>query len=265
MKVDTIIVAHNSGHWLQTAVRSALAASGVGDVLVVDNASDDRAADAIGGLDRVKVLSQANNLGFGKACNLAARHSQAEFLLLLNPDCQLAADDVVRLLANFSADQVALVSAQLLNADGSEQVASLRFDPTPQRLIKQALGGQGVHQSPPIVRAAVSVEGCSGALMLIRKSVFDALGGFDEAYFLHWEDLDLCKRLRLAGYQIIVDTRVRVRHDKGTSSLHTRKFVSKQKYLGMLRYFQKFHATQTSIWLRGLFYLGARFRYWLTR
>jgi N-acetylglucosaminyl-diphospho-decaprenol L-rhamnosyltransferase len=257
MNVDTIIVAHNSGHWLQTAVQSALAASGVGEVLVVDNASEDRAADAIGGLGRVKVLSQADNLGFGKACNLAAKHSRAEFLLLLNPDCQLAADDVIRLLANFSSDQVALVSAQLLNADGSEQIASLRFDPTPRLLIKQALGGQGVHQSPPVVPAAVSVEACSGALMLIRKSVFEAIGGFD--------DLDLCKRLRLAGYQIVVDTRVRVRHDKGTSSLRARKFVSKQKYLGMLRYFQKFHAAQTPIWLRGLFYLGARFRYWLTR
>ncbi len=268
MSVDAIIVAHNSGHWLLAAVQSALAARGVSRVWVIDNASDDSAMAAIQHLDRVQLLPQSQNLGFGKACNLAAQQSQAEFLLMLNPDCRLADDDIVRLLTHFSADhakQVGIVSAQLLNADGSAQIASLRFDPTPTRLINEALGRpNGVHQVPPSEAGVANVDACSGALMLLRKSVFDAIGGFDEAYFLHWEDLDLCKRLRLAGYQILVDTRVRVRHDKGTSSQRAKQFVAKQKYLGMLRYFKKFHASNTPLWLRGIFYLGAWLRYRLS-
>jgi GT2 family glycosyltransferase len=86
----------------------------------------------------------------------------------------------------------------------------------------------------------VETENVSGALMLVPRAVFERLGGFDEGYFLHCEDLDLCRRARDAGFEVLLAGDVRVLHRKGGSSAHRPVFVSRHKHRGMWRWFVKF-------------------------
>jgi N-acetylglucosaminyl-diphospho-decaprenol L-rhamnosyltransferase len=266
MSVDVIIVAFNSGHWLARAVQSALNARLVDSVIVVDNASTDTSLSHLPLDPRLHILRNARNLGFATACNLGAARSAAQQLLFLNPDCILAVNDVAQLAAHLQAD-VGIVSAQLLNQDGSSQAASLRYDPTPRRAIAQALGlaQLGVHQAAPATPGVVQVQACSGALMLMPRALFTQMDGFDSGYFLHCEDLDLCRRVRAAGWRVLVDTRVRVLHNKGTSSSGNAQLVARAKYAGMLRYFQKFDAAQSSWPMRILVRLGAWLRFRMGR
>lgn len=262
--VDVVIVAFNSGHWLGRAVVSALAAAGVARVIVVDNASSDASLLALPPDARLSVLINETNVGFAAAANRGCKAATAANVLILNPDCVLGKGDVLALMAARAQEHsVGIISAQLLNTDGSLQPQSLRRDPTPKRAIAESLGlsALGIHIAAPAKAGLVEVEACSGALMLLEKSVFLALDGFDTGYFLHCEDLDLCRRARLLGLRVLVDTRLRVVHDKGTSSSAVPRLVATAKYRGMLRYFEKFDATQTAMPLRWVVYFGAWLRY----
>lgn len=263
MSTDVVIVAFNSGEWLARAVASSLSAQGVDKVWVVDNGAPDASASTLSNV-RVQYIQNARNVGFATAANIGWRASSAEQILFLNPDCELAATDVTALSQILAQhNDAGIVSAQLLNCDGSAQQASLRFDPTPKRAIFEALGwrSRGIHQRPPVRPALIEVEACSGALMLMPRVVLEQSQGFDEGYFLHCEDLDLCRRVRDLGYRVLVDTSVRVLHAKGTSSATVARLVIEAKYHGMLRYFEKFDRAQTSRWLRVVVYAGA----WLRR
>jgi N-acetylglucosaminyl-diphospho-decaprenol L-rhamnosyltransferase len=280
---DVVIVAFNSGRWLERAVASALAAEAVARVFVIDNASSDGSVQRLAPNPRLVVRRSATNLGFASAANSGWRASEAdgasEWILFLNPDCALAPGDVAALIADAYAS-IGVLSAQLLNSDGSAQRASLRRDPTPVRAIVQnllavfaragwpahVLQKYGVHIAPPAAAGLVQVDACSGALMLLPRPLVQRLGGFDEGYFLHCEDLDLCRRVRAIGLSVVVDTRVRVIHDKGTSSTAVPRLVALAKHRGMLRYFEKFDAPTCPFWLRGVVYAGAwlrlRFALW---
>ena len=261
---DVVIVAFNSGRWLARAVASALAATGVARVIVMDNASSDGSLMSLPADARLTVLKNAANLGFAVAANCGCRAATAANMLILNPDCVLGQNDVRALIwARAKETAVGIMSAQLLNTDGSLQRQSLRRDPTPKRAIAESFGrhGAGIHIPAPAIPGLVEVEACSGALMLLEKSVFESLNGFDEGYFLHCEDLDLCRRIRQLKLRVLVDTRVQVVHDKGTSSSAVPRLVATAKYRGMLRYFEKFDATQTPMPLRWVVYFGAWLRY----
>ena len=262
--VDVVIVAFNSGRWLARAVASALAATDVARVIVVDNASNDESLMSLPLDARLTVLKNASNQGFAVAANRGCKAATAANVLILNPDCVLGQHDVRALLsARSEQSAVGIMSAQLLNTDGSLQRQSLRLDPTPKRAIAESFGWQaaGIHIPAPANPSVVEVEACSGALMLLEKSLFESLNGFDEEYFLHCEDLDLCRRVRQLKLRVLVNTRVRVVHDKGTSSAAVPRLVAQAKYRGMLRYFEKFDAAQTSWPLRIVVYFGAWLRY----
>lgn len=262
--VDVVIVAFNSGHWLGRAVQSALSAADVARVIVVDNGSSDASTESLPVDVRLMLIKNPSNVGFAAAANRGVNAASASNILILNPDCVLTHNDVRALIsARTQEASVGIISAQLLNTDGSLQPQSLRRDPTPKRAIAESLGWRawGIHIAAPETPGLVEVQACSGALMLIEKSVFLALKGFDEAYFLHCEDLDLCRRVRLLNLRVLVDTRVRVLHDKGTSSIFVPHLVARAKYRGMLHYFEKFDATETSLPMRWVVYLGAWLRY----
>lgn len=263
-EVDAILVAYNSGAELQVAVTLLLASPRVASLSVVDNASTDGCTAFLEAHadPRVRLLRQPGNLGFGTAINLAASALQAPapWLLLANPDLELPAAQLDALLGWASAeDQLGAASAQLVFADGRPEPASLRRDPTPWRVFRQTSGiarlfrgrawAEGIAIAPQAGRQ--DVEACSGALMLLPRAAFDAAGGFDPAYFLHCEDLDLCRRLRQLGYRIVVDADLMVLHHKGTSS-GERLAVLRYKQAGMLRYFRKFDAAALPGWQRWL-------------
>ncbi len=245
--LSVIVVSADSGAHLVACVEQVLVSTTRLELILIDNASTDgmpqtiardHAHDA-----RLRCLYNQVNLGFGKAVNRAAASARGKHLLILNPDCILGPGDLVRLEAVLqSHPKAGLVGAVVCNEKGLADPASRRRDPLLRRaLVELFCGrGEGVNVAGDIPLETLEVEAVSGAVMLLPRMLFEQLGGFDEAYFLHCEDLDLCRRVRDLGWCILLAGDVRVLHSKGTSSRHRPVFVSYHKHCGMWRWFCKF-------------------------
>jgi hypothetical protein len=245
LPLSVIVVAADSGSELRECVRLMLACRLPLELILVDNASRDGIPPAIERAhqhdDRFKVIYNHHNLGFGRAVNLAARQAHGQALLILNPDCLLGEEDLLRLLAVQAAHPNAgLIGAVVCDADGRPDPASWRRDPLLRRSLNTLLGrrGDAVQVKREIPDEVIEAEAISGALMLMSRELFERLGGFDERYFLHCEDLDLCRRVRDSGHQVLLAGDVRVAHGKGGSSRHRPVFVSRHKHHGMWRWFR---------------------------
>lgn len=199
------------------------------EVLLVDNASHDGTADLVADRHRwVRLVRSARNLGFAAGNNLAASRSKGRVLLLLNPDALPARGCVARGLALMNADAgVGLAGARLLAEDGGTQ-PSARMFPT---LLQEAIVLSGLAARYPSSRwfgrldrtwadpaRAAPVDWVPGAFALVRRDLFDRLGGFDERFFLYYEEVDLCRRIRAAGYRVQYWPELRVHHIGGVSA-----------------------------------------------
>ncbi|HET7931166.1 MAG TPA: glycosyltransferase family 2 protein [Rhodanobacteraceae bacterium] len=285
--VSIIIIAADSGPSLRECVLRALASSVPVEVIVADNGSRDGVPQALARAcendARVRVLYNHANLGFGPAVNRAAHKANGNALLVLNPDCMLDGDTLARLLDVLATHPGAgVVGVVVCSDDGTPDPASRRRDPLLRRSLNQMSGRaareaedpkfEGVNVPGPIPDKLIEAENISGALMLLPRAAFDHLQGFDEGYFLHCEDLDLCRRARDAGYQVLLAGDVRVHHGKGGSSRHRPVFVSYHKHRGMWRWFRKFDPaarkplTRAVVWcgLTGHFFVSAP-KLWLRR
>lgn len=267
--VSIIIVSADSGAGLRECVTRTLASSVPIEIILVDNASSDGVPQAIAREyaddARVRVAFNGANLGFGPAVNRGAKLANADALLILNPDCMLEPGTVAKLLdVQRDHPQAGVIGAVVCDANGEPDPASRRRDPLLWRSLMTISGFAererqdpkyaGVNVPGPMPDATVEVENVSGALMLVPRAVFEQLGGFDENYFLHCEDLDLCRRARDAGFKVVLAGHVRVLHGKGGSSRHRPVFVSRHKHRGMWRWFRKFDpaarnpVTRMAVW-----------------
>ena len=243
---------------------------------------------------RVRFIANPDNPGFGSACNqgVAAVHPDlARWVALVNPDLMVEEDSLARMVALARADTSmdprvrgddgfgvrgdddvegrhsrergnpwTLLGANLVGEDGVRDPAARRREPDFAAMLG-ALLRPGTRTSvamaiPPDDRLDLQpVQAISGALMLLRRTLFEHLGGFDEAYRLHAEDLDLCRRAREAGAMIAVANHVTVMHVRGVSSRSRPVFVEWHKHRGLWRYFRKFEAprrgpgTRIAVWL----------------
>jgi len=269
--VSIVIVAADSGEGVRECVARALASPVSSEIILVDNASRDSVPQAVArehaNDPRVRVLFNDANLGFGPAVNRGAKFAHADSLLILNPDCMLEPDTVGRLLGVQSAHPDAgVIGAVVCHENGEPEPASRRRDPLSRRSLNQLTGGtsrnsggrraEGINVSGPMPHATIEVENISGALMLMPRAAFQRLGGFDEGYFLHCEDLDLCRRARDAGFKVLLAGDVRVLHRKGGSSAHRPVFVSRHKHRGMWRWFCKFDPAAHNPLVRTLVWCG---------
>ena len=262
-ELSVIVVAADSGASLRECVRAVLAWSVPLELLLIDNGSSDgvpQALDrALSADPRLRLIYNYANLGFGPAVNRAAAQARSDRLLILNPDCVLEQAGVQRLLDILASEPHAgLLGAVVCGADGVPDPASLRRDPLLHRTLNSLRGKatDGVNVAGPLPDHVVAAEAVSGALMFLPRAVFERMNGFDETYFLHFEDLDLCRRVRDAGYRVLLAGDVRVLHGKGGSSAHRPVFVSRHKHRGMWRWFRKFDPAARRPWLAGLVWVG---------
>jgi GT2 family glycosyltransferase len=224
--IDAVVVSYCSGQTLRGCVEPLSQMPEV-RVTVVDNASPDDALDTVADLP-IELIRSARNGGFSYGCNLGAARGSAPFLLFLNPDARMDAADVHTLhSALTSRPEVALAGPRLVESDGRLAWSQRRF-PRLRSTFAQALF---LHRLWPraewtdeLIRDAAAYEEAafpdwvSGACMLVRRDAFEAVGGFDERFFLYCEDTDLCLRLRQAGYEVCYEPAARVRHVGGASS-----------------------------------------------
>ncbi|KGI78556.1 glycosyltransferase family 2 protein [Oleiagrimonas soli] len=249
-----IIVTADSGASTRACVARALDSDVPVEVILVDNGSVDGVPEAVARArsedHRFRVLYNRANLGFGAAVNLGVAQADGGYVLILNPDCLLASDTVRRLREALDSHlQGGLIGAVICDEQGEIDPASRRRDPLLARALATMRGQdapdrddarEGVYVHGPMPEGVSVEEAVSGALMLVKRRAYERVQGFDTGYFLHCEDLDLCRRMRDVGYEVLLAGDVRVVHAGGGSSRHRPVFVSRHKHAGMWRWFRKF-------------------------
>jgi GT2 family glycosyltransferase len=241
------------------------------DLVVVDH---DSQRDAIRVIcerhPRARVVASSDNRGFGAGMNRGARETDAARLFLINPDA-LVEGPIVDALQAIMAEQpdVAVVGPLVREGDGTIQASARRFPglttvvagrttwltrvlPRNRWTTQNLLTG-------PDVREPIAVDWVSGACMLVRRDAFDQVGGFDERFFLYWEDADLCRRLREAGWRTVYQPGVAVHHVTGRSSRHAPVASERAFHASVYRYFVK-HTPAPARWAAPLVWLALRLR-----
>lgn len=273
---SVVVVTADSGDDVGVCIERVLASTAPVEIVVSDNASADGSIEAVerrwSGEPRLRVLRNGTNLGFGAGCNRGAALARGDALLFLNPDCRIEPDTIERLREALASDPaIGLLGVSIVDAAGKIEPASRRRDPLLRRTF-MTMSGLARFESrwpalagvamPPSATAAPleDVDAVSGALMLLPRAMFERLSGFDEGYFLHCEDLDLCRRVRDAGARVVCAAVIRVVHLKGTSSRARPRFVAAHKYRGMWRWFTKFDPAARNPFARGLVWLALKMR-----
>lgn len=228
---DILIVNFNSGLHLRACLESVRAHAPGSRAIVVDNASSDgseAAAERAG--EHLTLVRNEANVGFGAAVNRALRLARSETVLLMNPDCLLREDTLGPLEAELAAHpECAVVGPRVVNDDGSLQ-GSVRGDPTlltglfgrtsllTRWFPRSAIARRNVQTLAGRSERSFTADWISGACLLARRDRLASINGFDERFFLYWEDADLCLRLRQAGWTIRYVSNATVVHTGGVSS-----------------------------------------------
>ncbi|EWY41349.1 glycosyl transferase family 2 [Skermanella stibiiresistens SB22] len=252
--VTVVMVSYHTGPVLEDAIAAVLAQDIAIELILVDNGNP---APVTAGLvarcaedPRIKLATGHGNIGFAAACNLGAKDAQGDFLLLLNPDCVLdhgALADLIRLIPKTAHPWVA--GCRIVNPDGTDQRGSRRELPTPWLTLVEALRLDRLapnhpyfrrlnQHDQPIPEAVTQVPAVSGACMLMPVDDYRMLGGMDEGYFLHVEDLDLCFAMTRMGGSVLFVPQVSLIHYRSTSDASIAK-VEWFKAKGFTRYFRK--------------------------
>jgi GT2 family glycosyltransferase len=257
--VSAIIVTYFTGPLLKPCLATAEADPSIDETILVDNGNPPEVAAALKdwAAERPgrKLLQGHGNVGFGRGCNLGAAAARGAYVLFLNPDAVLHADAAGALVeALEGAPSPALVGGHLLDSDGAPQKGARRERLTLWRALVAGAGLSRFERLSPALRdmhrhkdplpdhvAPISVV--SGAFMAMRRADFLAVGGFDEGYFLHVEDIDLCARVEKAGGIVLFQPRAVATH-AGSASDAPSSFVALHKIRGFRRYFRNHGASR---------------------
>jgi N-acetylglucosaminyl-diphospho-decaprenol L-rhamnosyltransferase len=213
--MEAVVVTHNSQAPLSAMLDSAATRAAFDRILVVDSASRD-ATRKVAKRAGVEVLAIRENRGFGFAANAGIAQTSGEFVAVLNPDIEVEhLGTVERLAAHFEDPAVGIVAPALRLPDGQVQ-DSVRSVPTPLNLLRRRL----MHRRSGAIWTAAPADAAwvVGAAMFIRRAAFERVGGFDVRYLIYFEDVDLCVRLRRAGFRVRVDPGVVLAHQHAAAS-----------------------------------------------
>lgn len=232
MQLSIIIINWNAGSQLAEVVSSIEKYHHglVSSVIIVDNASTD---DSLGRVETLQdlpfkplIIRNSENLGFGKACNLGAQQAKSEYLLFLNPDAALYADTLPKALA-FMQDpansKVGICGVQLLDEAGHVSRSCARF-PSAVGFVAHAVGLDRLfprlgHFMAEWDHAQTrQVDQVIGAFFLVRRNLFEALHGFDERFFVYFEEVDFSYRARQAGWRSVYLADAQAFHAGGGTS-----------------------------------------------
>ncbi|MGV3580938.1 MAG: glycosyltransferase family 2 protein [Methylophilus sp.] len=212
--LSVVIVNYNSGSFAVDCIQSLLKQEKVAlEIIVVDNASNDNSVSLLRETynESIILIESKNNLGFGKANNLGVSHAKGKNLLLLNPDTVLNSPlDLHRLLYFLdSHPEMGMVGPQIEEPRKGKYVLPRYRYP----------GSKNLKYSDVFQKLPGEIAWILGASMLIKRSVYDEISGFDPDYFLYGEDADICLRLRKHGYQIGYCDSVKITHVSGASEI----------------------------------------------
>lgn len=219
--ISVVTVSYNSENFIEkyiTSVQKNLPEDG--EIIIFDNNSTDDTLKKLEKFEKsIVLIKSSQNIGFSKGNNKAAQKATGEYLFFLNPDSVIVDGAIDKLIKYAKAQSdIGILSPQLIENDASIQ-RSVRKEPTLIGAIKEYWLHQenSFEQYVPSQVNAVEVECVYGGAMLIKKDIFEKLKGFDERYFLYYEDLDLCRRVRKIGLKVVYFPEAKIRHSIGGS------------------------------------------------
>lgn len=253
MDLSVIIVNYNVKVFLQNLLDSIQKASKEvqTEIIVVDNASDDGSVEFLREkYPSVRLIVNEINLGFGKANNIALKEAKGKYILLLNPDTIVAEDTFNKMIEFFNkTPEAGLAGCKILNPDGSLQLPCRRSFPGPWTSFTKVTGLSTLFPKSKIFarynltyldeNQTYEVDAISGSFMMMRREVYDKVGGFDEQFFMYGEDLDLCYRIQKAGYKVYYVHSTQIIHYKGESTKRSSIDETKVFYQAMHLFVKK--------------------------
>ncbi|MBI2600894.1 glycosyltransferase family 2 protein [Candidatus Daviesbacteria bacterium] len=283
-KLSISIVNFNSGEYLTECLKSLERVKGElnFDVWVVDNAStDDSFIKAKKLFPQINLIGNKQNLGFGKAHNQVAKIVDTQYILFLNPDTKVL-PGTLKFMAELMDKNanIGISGCRVEKADGTLDWASHRGFPTPwASLLYHFLKNDSLyHQTDKNMSQIHEVDCLVGAFMFARKSVLDKVGYFDEDYFLYAEDIDLCFRVKEAGFKIIYAPDVKVVHLKGVSSgikkhsqnisqasAESRKKSLDYFYSTMILFYKKHLQSKYPFFINWLVFFGIKLKWFIAK
>ena len=269
--VSVVVVNFNSGHYLERCLRSIVDAAGDArvEVIVVDNASADGSEDrATAAVPEARLLRNDRNLGFGAAANRGMRVAAAPFVFLLNPDAIISGGTLGGFLKVAAEHpRAGVIGCLTKNRDGSVY-PSARKVPT----AVESLGHMFVGPFRPENRwsraytmadwdrlSEREVEWVSGSSMLLRADALKAVGMFDEDYFMYVEDVDLCTRMRAAGWEVRYSPELEVEHIVGSATRGSKRMTLEHSK-SIYRYYAKHRSPGVLAATRPIVWTGVRAR-----
>jgi len=248
LPISVIMVSYMTGPALMEAIQAVLQDDDISELIIVDNGNTESARVRLSAFlqedARIRFLQGHGNIGFARGCNYGAQLAAGHYLLFLNPDA-IISHGAARRLANCGGGLAApwITGGLLRDINSQEQRGARRGALTP---LSAFTGFTGLHkflrfksihrENEPMPTGAVHMQTISGAFMMMDRPSFDKIGGFDTAYFLHVEDIDICRRARLAGGDVYFVPSATVMHYGSTSRAHRLK-VEFEKLKGFVYYF----------------------------
>jgi len=261
-QLSIVIVSWNVQALLRNCLRSIEQTQGdlTVEVIVVDSASTDGSPEMVAAeFPQVTLITATENVGFPRGNNMGIAKAHGRYILLLNPDTVLHGDALFQMV-NYLENHpdVGVVGAQLLNVDGSVQSSRRRF-PTLTTAFFESTWLQSSAPQHILTRyyaldipddQTADVDWVMGACLMTRSDIAQAVGGMDEGYFMYSEELDWCRRIKMAGWRIVYFPQAQVTHLQGKSS----EQVVAQRHIyfnrAKLRYFRKYHGRLPAAILR---------------
>ena len=227
-KIDIVIVNWNAGLFLKECVKSIIQFGDnvVGNIVVVDNSSHDDSINYIKKFSQVELIVNPENYGFAKACNIGAKVCGSEYILFLNPDARIYENTLtscLEYLDDINNISVGILSVLLEDGMGEVSRSCARFP----SLFNVVIGSMGADKLIPSLGAFMKewdhlttreVDQVIGAFFLIRSAVYKKLNGFDERFFVYYEEVDFSYRAKKEGYKIVYYSGAKAFHYGGISS-----------------------------------------------
>lgn len=277
------ILNYNSGEYLSKCLESLKEAKSEAKIrtIVIDNNSTDRSLEiAEQNFKEAEFIKNKENLGFSKGYNDTLKKIKSEYILLLNPDCILKKGVIKKILEDFEGDEkIGAATCRILLPDGKIDLTAHRGFPTPWASLLYLLGDDSLyHLTKKNTSTLHEVDSITGAFFMTKSEILNRVGFLDENFFLYGEDLDLCFRIKKAGFKVVYDPQVSVTHYKGISSglkkhsqgftgadIKTRKRAKDAFYEAMIIFYNKHYKNKYPFFVNWMVYLGIYMKWWLSK
>ena len=272
MQLSVIIVNYNAKQLLENCLLSLQKAIQkiAGEIIVIDNNSTDGTSEYLPpAFPVVKFTFNKENYGFAKACNQGFKFSSGKYVLFLNPDTVLPETCLTDCISFFETHSDAgAVGVRMIDGEGEFLKESKRGFPSPSASFYKLFGITAIFPQSKLFskyyqghlpeKENSPVEVLSGAFIMIKREVFEKIGGFDEDFFMYGEDIDLSIRILQLGYKNYYLGKISITHLKGGSTTYNYRHV--QDFYGAMKLFVKKHYSKKPAWFVLSLYAGINFR-----